>query len=115
VVGAGPLAHTTQLLPLDAEGRLVGTGQPRVQLGQVLDNLASALRAAETGFDRLVKINVYVTAPELIGTVHQAFAERFRGQSRPAVSFVVTNLAHPEALVALDAVAATDRNPGNSV
>jgi enamine deaminase RidA (YjgF/YER057c/UK114 family) len=110
-----PLAHTAQLLPLDAEGRLVGKGQPTVQIEKVLDNLATALAEARSGLDRLVKVHVYVARPELVGDVQKVFARKFAGEARPAVSFVVGNLAVKDAEVALDAVAVSADDPGPDV
>src|SRR5438105_11575417 len=54
-----PLIHTAQLLPLDAQGRLVGRGGAPEQVEQVLRNLAAALMAAGSSMDRLVKVHVY--------------------------------------------------------
>jgi enamine deaminase RidA (YjgF/YER057c/UK114 family) len=108
VVGPAALAHTHQVLPLDARGRLVGKDSAAEQVGQVLDNLAAALAAARSGEDRLVKLNVYVARTGLVEDVHKALARRFRGDVKPAVSFVVTPLPHPGALVAADAVAVAE-------
>ncbi len=100
-----PLAHTAQLLPIDAEGRLVGKDQPTAQIEKVLDNLAVALGEAHSGLDRLVKLNVYVARPEVIQEAQKSFAKKFNGEARPAICYVVSNLAEKDALVALDAVA----------
>src|SRR3990170_4038269 len=43
VVDRGALAHTTQLLPLDKQGSLIGEGSADAQLAQVLFNLEAAL------------------------------------------------------------------------
>src|SRR5262249_50798140 len=91
---------------LDQQGGIVGKGDVARQIEQVLDHLATALKEVRSGFDQLVKINVSVAQTEGVAAVHQAFARRFTGPVKPAVSFVVGQLAHPDALVALDAVAA---------
>lgn len=106
VVGEVALAHTAQLLPLDKKGRLVGAGDVARQVNQVLDNIAAALKPAGTGLDKVVKLHVYVAQPELMAPVQQQFSKRFRAKIKPAVSYVVGELAHAGALVALDAVAA---------
>ncbi|HXG11047.1 MAG TPA: RidA family protein [Gemmataceae bacterium] len=98
-------AHTAQLLPLDRDGRLVGKGDAAAQAEKILDNLEAALGAVHSGLDRAVKINIYATGPEVVAEVQKVFARRFRGEAKPAVSFVTGKLAHPEALVAMDAVA----------
>src|SRR5262249_17943215 len=43
IVGEGALAHTSQLLPLDETGKLVGKDKPAEQVEKVLDNLSAAL------------------------------------------------------------------------
>ncbi len=105
VVGRVPLAHTTQLLPLDHAGELIGKGDASAQTERVLDNLALALQEGRSGLDQLVKINVCVTQPEAVASVQAVFARRFNGPAKPAASFVVSALPRPGALVALDAVA----------
>lgn len=105
VVDRLALAHTAQLLPLDSAGRLVGKDDPDAQIQQVLNNLEAALAEVRSGFDYPVKINVYVRRAKLVPEVQDALFWRFKNEARPAVSFVETALAHPDAVVAMDAVA----------
>jgi enamine deaminase RidA (YjgF/YER057c/UK114 family) len=112
IVTGAALAHTAQLLPLDADGKLVGD-DAAAQLFKVLDNLDSALRDAGTDLDHAVKINVYVPRPQLVPEVHKALRERFRGG--PAVSFVETTLPIAGALVAMDAIAVVKSAKGAEV
>ncbi len=112
IVGQNHLAHTAQLLPVDATGRIIGKKDAPLQIERVLDNLQTALTAAGSGFNRLVKINVVVTRQETVAEVQKAFSKQF-SDTKPAVSFVVVeHLAHPDALVAMDAVATTSKAPG---
>jgi len=104
VVGDVPLAHTSQLLPLDASGRVVGS-KATEQCGKLLDDLAAALADVGSGLDRLVKLNVYAARGEDVPAIEKVFAQRFRGVHKPAVSYVVTRFAVSDALVGLDAVA----------
>jgi len=107
IVGETALAHTAQLLPLARDGSLVGKGDAAAQAEKVLDNLATALAEVRSGLDQAVKVNVYVARPEVAAAVTKTLAQRFRGDTKPAVCLVVTPLADPDALVAMDAVAAT--------
>jgi enamine deaminase RidA (YjgF/YER057c/UK114 family) len=108
------LAHTTQILPFDDQGRITAA-ELAAQLDNVLDQLHVALAEARSGLERVVKLNLYLARPEIASEVQRVLAVRFPGANKPAVSMVVTPLPHPEALVAADAVAATDFNPGNAV
>jgi len=105
VVGDVPLVHTAQLLPIDEHGVIVGQGNPTRQIQQVLANLEPVLRGAGSGMEEIVKINVVVCQEEIAATVREYLARRFNKLNQPAVSFVVGNLTHPDALVAMDAVA----------
>jgi len=72
VVEAGErLVFTAGGVPLDADGVLVGPGDPIAQTHQVLANLAAALRAGGTDLGQVVASTVYVvaTAPAELGAV----------------------------------------------
>jgi enamine deaminase RidA (YjgF/YER057c/UK114 family) len=103
IVGRTPLAHTAQILPLDRDGQIVGLNE------QVFKNLSAALAAAKGGLDQVIKLNVYSANDRVAAQVREALPTVFRGTVKPAVSFVAGQLAHPEALVAMDAVAAVAR------
>lgn len=105
VVEGYALAHTAQLLPLDSSGQLVGEGSVEAQLAQSLFNLETALAAAASGTEHLVKINLYVDGPKTAASAKAMLAKRFPAPVRPALSCVATPLAHPKAILALDAVA----------
>lgn len=106
VVGDVPLAHTGQFLALDEDGQMVGPEDPRRQTAQVLEDIGLVLSRVGSGLDELLKLNVYVARNEVVEEVRAEFAETFSAEASPAVSFVVSNLPHPDALVAIDAVGA---------
>jgi enamine deaminase RidA (YjgF/YER057c/UK114 family) len=60
----GRLVLTAGAVPLDADGNLVGFGDPVVQARQVLDNLGSALEAAGACWEDVLKTTVYVVAED---------------------------------------------------
>lgn len=110
VIVPGPmnLAHTAQFLPLDERGSILGTERAGEQAAVVLDRLESALKEVGSGLDRLVKVNVYAARADVLPAFHTAFRLRMNtSQARPALTIVVGVLAHPEALIAIDAVAET--------
>jgi enamine deaminase RidA (YjgF/YER057c/UK114 family)/predicted amidohydrolase len=109
------LAHTAQLLPIDSAGRIVGKDNPAAQIDKVLDNVAAALAEVRSGFDQTIKVNVYVRRAQLVSEVQKALAKRFAGEVKPAVTFVEGILPHPDALVAMDAVAAIPAERGTEV
>ncbi len=110
VVGDTWLIHTSQVLPLDSKDRLVGKDRPAEQAAFALDQLLAVL--SQTGTREPVKVNAYVARADVVDEVKKAFARRFRHPG-PAVSFVVGRLPHPDALVALDAVAVANTEPAH--
>lgn len=106
VVSGMALAHTTQFLPVDRAGKLVGKGDATAQTAKVLESLAFALREAKSSIDQTVKLNVYLASAKHHEVVRKALARRFGGPTKPAVTYVVTPLPLADALVAMDAVAA---------
>jgi reactive intermediate/imine deaminase len=104
-VEAGGVLYISGMLPMDAAGQLVGAGDVIRQSEQVLDNVGAVLTAAGASFDDVVRVGVYVrhmADRELINTVRR----RYFGDSRPASTLVeVSALAHPDALVEIEAVA----------
>ncbi|WP_406694911.1 RidA family protein [Singulisphaera sp. Ch08] len=101
------LAHTAQFLPLDERGSIVGPERAAEQAAVVLDRLEAALKEVGSGLDRVVKVNVYAARTDVLPAFRTAFSARMKGQARPALTVVVGVLAHPEALVAIDAIAET--------
>lgn len=109
VDGSKDLAHTAQLLAVDAEGKFVGAGRADAQADAVLDRLETALREAGSGLDRLVRVNVYATGNDALAAFRAALARRLGDRARPSMSAVVGALTNPEALLALDAVGVSDQ------
>lgn len=56
------VVFTSGAVPLDAEGRLVGAGDPAAQTRQVLANLAAQMESAGSGLEQVVASTVYVVA-----------------------------------------------------
>jgi enamine deaminase RidA (YjgF/YER057c/UK114 family) len=105
VVDDLPLIHTAQLFPGDAQGKIPEGAPVDTQISLLLEQVASSLRAAGGDADRIVKLNVYASNLAVVSAVEAAFARRFDGKVKPAVSYVITRLAQPEAVIAMDAVA----------
>ncbi|MEV5478614.1 RidA family protein [Streptomyces sp. NPDC003631] len=65
VVEAGTrLAFLAGAVPLDADGKLIGEGDPVQQARQVLANLDEQLRAAGSDLEHVVSTDVYVVSSE---------------------------------------------------
>jgi predicted acyl esterase len=102
-----PLIYTAQLLPRYYESQ----GQKTNADSQLLDVLfrltdATGFRGIEN--HRVVKLNFYVAQPETVKLIEELVMRGSFSDPKPAVSVIVTPLAHPDALVALDAIAVSD-------
>ncbi|MDB6125679.1 MAG: Endoribonuclease [Pedosphaera sp.] len=111
IVDDVPLAHTAQILPVNKKGEISGNAE--AQIKQVMANVGEALKVADSTWEQVVKINVYVSRVEMVTKVEEACAQKFKGSRKPAVSFVMGNLTHTDALVAMDAIGTvtTGQNP----
>ena len=102
---AGDVVFVAGILPVDNDGRLVGTDTVE-QTEFVLNELGRILRSAGCSPADVVKVCVYLTNVHdrpSINPLRQAFF----GAARPASTLVeVSGLAVPGARVEIDAVAA---------
>ena len=104
-VRGGDQLYVSGVAPLDADGHVVGEGDPVAQTRRIFENMAQILAAAGASFADVVKITVYlkdVSHRQAINPVRQEFF----GEARPASTLVeVSDLAVPGMLVEVDAVA----------
>jgi enamine deaminase RidA (YjgF/YER057c/UK114 family) len=92
---------------VDADGRIVGVGDIAAQTEQVLRNLRTALSAAGAGPEHVVKWTVLIVGGQDFASGFAAFQRVWGVRSDPPVitAAVVKGLAHPDFLVAMDAIA----------
>lgn len=105
VDAAAALAHTSQVFPVNRRGDVVPATSVARQANVALENLDAVLKSAGSGLNQSVKLNVYLAQADAMPNVQRALARAFSGETKPAVTFVVGDLAEPGALVAMDAVA----------
>jgi 2-iminobutanoate/2-iminopropanoate deaminase len=112
-VEAAGFLYISGMLPVDSAGDLVGAGDVVRQTEQVLGNVGTVLHATGATFDDVVRVGVYLrdmADRELVNTVRR----RYFGAARPASTLVeVSALAHPDALVEIEAVALLPRQDEN--
>jgi enamine deaminase RidA (YjgF/YER057c/UK114 family) len=105
IVDKMPLVHTRQLLPFDAERKLIGEASEDKQIEQVLANLETVLKDSGSEMAKLIRVNVYALSTAIVTKFHQQLSKRLDANVRPAITSVLTPLPHRGFVVAADAVA----------
>ncbi|MFJ5675920.1 RidA family protein [Streptomyces sp. NPDC093097] len=96
VAFTGPIVVVSGQVPADADGRLVGEGDAEAQIRQIYANLETALRAAGSGLDHIVKLTVYLTDLADLDAFRRVRDEHQDAEHPPACSLVkVAGLVNP--------------------
>jgi reactive intermediate/imine deaminase len=108
VAFSGPMVVVSGQVPVDEQGRLVGQDDPAAQVRQVFENLATALAAAGTTMDRVVKLTVFLTDLGDVAEFRRVRDQYVSAEHPPASSLVqVSALVNPAFLVEVEALATT--------
>jgi enamine deaminase RidA (YjgF/YER057c/UK114 family) len=108
VTQPGKLAFIAGQVANNAQGQLVGKGDLKTQAEQVFENLKTALSAAGTSFEHVVKITWYVKdyKPESLAILREVRNRYVNNTSPPASTLVgVASLFQSDYLIEVEAVA----------
>ncbi len=102
-VRVGPFVQVAGTTAWDAEGNIVGPGDPHAQTVQILKNIERALAAAGASLADVVRTRAFVTDIRQWEKVARAHGEVFRA-IRPALTMVeVAGLVDPAMMVEIEA------------
>ncbi|MBK9370230.1 MAG: RidA family protein [Deltaproteobacteria bacterium] len=105
-IAHGGLVWCSGQIALDpATGGMVGAGDVRAEATQALKNLAAVLNEAGTGFDRVVKVTIFLMDMADFAVVNEVYAAAI-GDARPARATVQVAGLPKGARVEIDCVAA---------
>lgn len=107
VTGPGKTIYVGGQDAVDVSGAIIGKGDIKAQTEQILKNIESALAAGGARVEHVVKWNLYVVQGQPLQAGFEAF-QRFWGNrpNPPAITFMfVAELAHPDFLAEMDAIA----------
>ena len=92
---------------VDASGTIVGKGEVKQQVEQVLKNLQSALQANGAELEHIVKWNIYIVPGQPLRPAFEVSQQIWGGRPNPPAITVmfVAGLANPDFLVEMDAIA----------
>jgi len=105
VTGDVPLAFTRQLFALNSEGEMAGGTNLVEQTDQVLENGRKVLGLAGTGFENLVRINVYLNDDLQAEKVLERIKYHMPEGVYPAITPISAGAARAGSMVSMDFVA----------
>jgi enamine deaminase RidA (YjgF/YER057c/UK114 family) len=106
VAFTGTMVAVSGQIPVGADGHVVGGDDAEAQVRQVYANLATALRAAGSGLEHVVKLTVYLTDLQDLPAFRRVRDEHQDAARPPACSLVqVAGLVDPAFRVEIDALA----------
>jgi reactive intermediate/imine deaminase len=104
-VSAGPLLFVAGQIALDPAGIFVGVGDIRAQAVQVHENIRTILNANGADMKDVVKVTVYVKDISAFSSIADIRLRYFPNNGPASAIVEITNLALPEALIEIEAVA----------
>ncbi|MCG8357144.1 MAG: RidA family protein [Kiloniellales bacterium] len=108
--GDGQMVLLKGQVALDPDGQVVGRGDMRAQLSQVLANIEAVLASLGGGLADIVSLNQYATDIEAFMQAGDIRAEKFKPPYPVTTTLEVSRLYHPDLMIEITAVAEIPRD-----
>jgi enamine deaminase RidA (YjgF/YER057c/UK114 family) len=109
LVKPGRLLFIAGQTALDADGNVVGIGDPAAQTRQIYENIGRILAEAGGSFPDLVKITRYMTDVSFKTEVNRIQKEYLKEDPPASTGIVVKGLAREAFLVEIEAIACIEK------
>ena len=105
----GNFVFVSGQIPLDSDGNIVGKGDVRAQTVQIYEILKGVLEEIGGSLINIVKLTTFYVNPDEFSVMAEVRKSYFStGHLAASSAFCVTALAHPDALVEVEAIAILD-------
>ena len=109
VVKVDQTVYIAGQVSVDADGTVVGKGDPEAQVRQIWRNLGAAVQSVGGTLQNIVKTTTYITSTDYMGAVRKVRDEVHQGSNPPTSTLlVVSALANPDFMVEIEAIAVVD-------
>lgn len=105
VVRYGDILFLAGQVSTDGEGNVIGEGDMRAQVRQVLENMKMVLASQGADFGDVVKISIYTTDIDAYRTTSDIRSEYWTGGAPASTLVQIDQLARPVFLVEIEATA----------
>jgi len=112
-VRSGSLLFCAGQIPLDPMTGQIVTGDIAEQSRRVLENIGAILKAAQLGFQHVVKTTIFLVRMDDFQSVNEVYATYFR-ENPPARSTVAVAALPKGAKIEIEVIAMASENPGEA-
>ena len=110
ILGEGRVVHLKGQVALDRDGNVVGAGEMRAQVRQVLENIRTALAAIGGEMRDIVSLTQYVTDIDAFMQAGDIRKSYFAVPYPVTTTVQVMRLYHPDLVVEITAIAEVPRD-----
>ena len=104
-VRAGNLLFISGQVAFGSDGQVVGKDDPEAQMVRIMENIGACLRAAGAGFSDVAKVTIFVKDMGHRARLSPIRQRYFEGGNPASTLVEVSELAHPDLLIEVEAIA----------